>query len=244
MKYNDRQFIDRGYDANQDKHCDLDGWFVNRRGHHAPHELNVNIANSKGLLIPEDMKRTIHDSFYNIWPPSIDQKNAVRIYTKNDSISFSSGPLNHALRNGFLTRDQVVQEYKIEKAIQRYVVKKDITVFRGISGKRHDPKLRYLIEAQKGDVIMDKAFVSTTISIAHATTFAKNVEDFDLSIMMEIRLKKGDVAAPTEQLTAYHQNEYEILLNNRQKMKVLEKDVDRIKGKTLVYLVLELENDF
>ena len=128
--------------------------------------------------------------------------------------------INNYLREGKLPSETNKKEIdntikNINSAIKKSSISEDKTVYRGIK-KGFENK-------QKGDIISDKAFLSTTTSRSIANKFTEKLNRDENPALLKINLKKGDSA-----YKMMDKHEKEILLLKNQPLKIT--NISNFKG--------------
>lgn len=232
------KYIDTGNDLNKDKHCDIDGWFVDKQGNHRP----------VIRMIKSDLERKISNpQFYHLDIPNYFdmtgklggvELNPLYIYSLDDNnVDLSSPNLNKYLREskkGDSNKDKRIRE--LDYLINSSTIKKDINVYRGISLISYKQYVRDILKLKVGDIYSDKGFLSTSHSARVAVDYA--LKSSPNIIIFEITLKKGTHGMPLfKEAGSTQKEEYEILLKRNQKF-VVENIVVNEKRHSVVYIKL------
>lgn len=121
---------------------------------------------------------------------SLDHINSLMAYTGNSS------SINGGLRNGKLSeRDKKIVKHLDEVISSAKPTKADTTVYRGITADSDFAKK--LASAKEGEVISDKAFMSTSVNKSKALEYARDAGDAGSKkgksggVVMEINVPKG-----------------------------------------------------
>lgn len=121
---------------------------------------------------------------------SLDHINSLMAYTGNSS------SINGGLRNGKLSeRDKKIVKHLDEVISSAKPTKADTTVYRGITADSDFAKK--LSSAKEGEVISDKAFMSTSVNKSKALEYARDAGDSGSKkgksggVVMEINVPKG-----------------------------------------------------
>ncbi len=235
-------YIDSGNDWNEDNHCDLDGWFVDKDGHHRPiirrikTESEIKIASPKFLSLDIASYFDINGTIGNV------ELSPLYIYTLDDeNIDLSSPNLNRYLRgheNNDEQKDKRIRE--LDYLINSSKTKKPINVYRGMTLDYNKGYIKKILKLKSGDIYSDNGFMSTShsqeIAVKYAMKNGNNIVFFDIS------LDKGTKAFPLfKENGSSEKQEYEVLLKRNQKF-VVEKITASDKENIIVYIKLRSVN--
>lgn len=231
-----------GIDGNEDRHCDLCGWFVDEYENHRARlvsgekileqrpEWSKEDHHLESLSAEEFADRFIRDNPYSRpdWSPS--SASSVLRYSNNDANDLSCAVINGYLRKAGL--DQRFSEEDVAKAISDmdsaisgFVAGKTFTVYRGMHFEPGDPflgKLDAAIEAMKDTrtpaEFADRGFMSTTRSVETMESYAKKEKQRLCHVYMSVTIEPGVAAMPlsVKRGTASKENDKEILLRSGQ----------------------------
>ena len=159
------------------------------------------------------------------------EKEAIREYTSNLHVV-----INRAARSGIEVGDLTDPKYdkylkekdkSLSDLLERSHVPENVTVWRGTTLKTFSQKSilsKLLIEDWEGQIIDDKAFVSTSILERGANK--------DKEVFMEILVPKGTKGLYVNEVSVYKDLEFELLLQKGTKFHINE--VKKENGKTFL----------
>ncbi len=232
--------IDYGNDFNKDKHCDLDGWFVDKDGFHVPVALSP--EDKRNVLL----KKTKYYTFsipgkyrsygYNT---SIDVS-VFKEYSENDPNNiFSSPNINKQLRSGQIDYNVRERIYQLDAVMNKFVFGEKIQVYRGMGIDINEKHLSRYVHLREGDVITEKSFTSTSYSFERACFYATQKNKF-CTIVFEIDIYPGVKGVPlfVKNGSAGSGFEHEIVLERDLRFKVLKRSykiLDDANGVIMFY---------
>ena len=244
MNTNFNYFIDKGNDWNNDGHCDIEGWFVDDKGHHRPVIRKLGDYKSYKVLhrkyLPDDLDKRLvgKGKFGNV------DLSPLYVYSLNDpSEELSSPNLNNYLRknkNGNSKVEKRIRE--IDYLIKSFTVSQEINVYRGIS-VIDAPYIKELLGLKKGLYYYDDGFTSTSHSMETALRYG--LEKSKSFIFMDITLSKGTHCMPLSKENKSSENEeFEILLKRKQVFRIdrVEKKYYNDKKDFILYIKMESVN--
>lgn len=231
--------IDYGVDINKDGHCDNCGWFVDQYGahrarlifEHSNEDFNIDWINQDiyvDSLSVDDLIRVYYDGEpYKEYNPSW---NLIKTYSLNDvNNPYSCPSINSYLRFGRILNDAEPQQIikiasLMNEAIDRFVLKKTLVTYRGMSFNRDDSFVTMLdtalvkLETQRVYPFVDKGFVSTSLSLDYAKTFLQKSKKDVLVLCSFINLLGSNTMPLSKKRgTTTNSFENEVLLKNNQK---------------------------
>ena len=230
--------IDYGVDLNKDGHCDNCGWFVDQYGvhrarlifEHTNEDFDVDWVDKdthvESLSVDDLVSEYYDGEPYKEYNPSWD---LIKTYSLNDVNNLYSCPsINNYLRFGRILNNADTQQIikiaaLMNEAIDRFVLKKTLVTYRGMSFNRDDSFVAMLdtafvkLETQKVYPFVDKGFVSTSLSLEHAVTIA--VSEKEVQVICSIINLPGSKAMPLSEKnnTTANDDEKEILLRSFEK---------------------------
>ncbi len=238
MSVNDKNILDIGYDFNKDKHCDLDGWFVNNNGNHKPViRERTNFIDAK-LKDPSYTPNELNNHFCAYGNYYGYKLSALNEYSLNDDeIELSSPNINNALRNSNINSLKLAERIShLDELISHFTIKDELVVYRGIPLSTNIPI--EMLKLKENDIYYDKAFMSTSYSMPHAVNYGLggNIG----MIFIQIKLKKNTNAVPIFESIAGKKDENEILINRGQKFVVKKRLCSKVKNnKYLIFYEME-----
>lgn len=233
-----KQYIDAGNDLNNDKHCDLDGWFVDKNGNHRPVIRKITTAKELHLSNPKFKDVDVASYFDMNGSLGGIELNPLYVYSLDDqNIDLSSPNLNKYLRESGKNdsaKDKRIRE--IDCLINSSTLKKDLEVYRGVPLDFKKAYIKDILKLRPGDIYEDKGFLSTShsqkVAVSYATKGSKDI------IFFEINLKKGTHGMPLfKSIGSSDKEEFEILLKRNQKF-VVENILAGEKTSKIVYVKL------
>jgi len=130
---NDLYGIDSGYDLNKDKHCDIEGWFVDKNGHHRP--VLKELAKNRIPFGSELYKESEITNCFNISGDYYGRSlNSLYVYSINDDNDELSSPTLNKMLRGLMhpTYSAIKRIMEIDSLIKLSKTKQELTVFRGL----------------------------------------------------------------------------------------------------------------
>jgi len=229
------KYVDNGLDLNKDKHCDIEGWFVDKDGHHKPILRDRGMAKfDKAFKNRYDLLEII-DSFDAKSKLGDTEINSLHTYSLNEEDNYLSSPnVNKYLRENNRYDSRINERIKqIDFIINSYTLKKDINVFRGISIKNGEKYIKDFMSLKPGNWFYDSGFTSTSYSEDKAIEYGMlNSNNF---IFFDITLRKGTHCVPLfKDDNTSNKEEFEILLGRKQKFTV--KRVETLKASDSSYI--------
>ena len=231
-----------GIDRNEDRHCDLCGWFVDEYESHRARlasggktleqrpEWSKADHHLESLSAEEFADRFIRGNPYSRpdWSPS--SASPILRYSNNDANDLSCAVINGYLRKGeldprFSEEDVIEAISEMDSTISEFVAGKTFTVYRGMHFEPGDPflgKLDAAIEAMKEmrtpAEFADQGFMSSTRSVETMKAYAKENEKSLCHVYMSVTIEPGVAAMPlsVKRGTASKKNDKEILLRSGQ----------------------------
>ena len=229
------KYIDNGIDLNKDRHCDIEGWFVDKDGHHKPVLRDRGLAKiDKAFLNRYDLLDIINsfDAKSRLGETEID---SLHTYSLNEEDNYLSSPnVNKYLREEAKKDERLEKRIKqLDHIVNSYTLKKDINVFRGVSIKDGERYIKDFMSLRPGNWFFDDGFTSTSYSQDKAIEYGMlNNKNF---IFFDITLRKGTHCVPLfKDNKTSKEDEFEILVGRRQKFTV--KKVERIKSSDSSYI--------
>ena len=231
-----------GIDRNEDRHCDLCGWFVDEYESHRARlasggktleqrpEWSKADHHLESLSAEEFADRFIRGNPYSRpdWSPS--SASSVLRYSNNDANDLSCAVINGYLREGELdprfSEEEIAKAISdMDSAISGFVAGKTFTVYRGMHFEPGDPflgKLDAAIEAMKETrtpaELIDQGFMSTTRSVETMEAYAKKGKAGLCHVYMSVTIEPGVAAMPlsVRRCTAANNEDKEVLLRSGQ----------------------------
>lgn len=229
-----RSFIDNGIDLNKDRHCDIEGWFVDKEGHHKP------VLRDRGLAKLDKAFKNRYDLYEIV--SSFDAKiklgdleiDLLHTYTLNEDGNYLSSPtVNKYLRENGRNEKRLNERIRqLDFILDGYTLKRDLNVFRGISIIDGKDYINDFLKLKPGMKFHDLGFTSTTYSQEKAIEYG--LKDSKSFIFLDITLKKGSHCIPLFKNLTSEKEEFEILLKRKQIFIV--KKVQTLKDKDSSYI--------
>lgn len=223
-----KYFVDYGNDWNNDKHCDIEGWFVNGNGNHR--------ARSQEVSNKVEAKITAHTfgvleimDYFDIHSGTLEDsiKAAFTNYSYDDKGKrFGADEINNYCRF-YRECDRELEDRIsiLSKTINETRIKKDLKVYRAISLKA--PSFtKKVVNLKVGDVFSDAGFMSTSFSPFSAMEYVKKF-NCPYSIF-EISVKSGTNCYPLDRVFfSTKKEEHEILFDRNTKLLVKDKYITK-----------------
>ncbi len=260
---------DTGIDENKDKHCDLDGWFLNDYEMHRARLLPCKGAREER---PEWLAQDLHlerlsaedftgafvkDSPYarSDWDP--EKHSAIRAYSENSPDGYSCAAVNGFLRWGEVKEGLTAEGLRafaagMNLSISGFVFDKEITLYRGMRFKPGDPFLKTFDEAlsrmeetRMPVPYIEKGFMSASRSVETARTYAYSENTDICHVYMSVTIEKGVAAMPLSlsKGTTTKKNDKEVLFQSGRPFYIIGMDIKPRGGGLYDYHVNLLATD-